>query len=317
MRLLMLSLLFIVLAGEIRGQQEELYTQFMFNKLSLNPAYAGNDDALCLTGIVREHWIGFPGTSKAQSISANFPRLAKERVGLGLNLSRNTIGVQEKLTIEGLYAYRFPMASGEFSMGISVSGRHYNTDFSDPELELIHPFYNDAAIEDGVYSKSVFNAGFGVYYNNNRFYIGAGIPRLIRADIDLSESLVNSIEVRHLYFMSGVAMDITDKLVFMPQFLIKLAENSPVDVDYNMGLQWDQKYYAALAFRAGGGSRDLGESLDILIGLQLDKRFFMGFAYDITLSDLRKYESGSVELLLQYCYGKKEKPVYRISPRFF
>jgi len=317
MRFIVLTFIIGLFVLPLKGQQEALYTQFMFNKLAINPAFAGNDDALCLTGIVREHWIGFPGTSKVQAISANFPRIARDRVGLGLNLSRNTIGVQEKLTIEGIYAYRFPFANGEFSMGISVSGRHYNTDFTDPDLELIHPFYDDAAIEDGKYAKSVFNAGFGFYYNTNRFYIGAGIPRLIRADIDLSESLVNSIEVRHLYLMTGVALDLNERITFMPQVLIKLAENSPVDVDYNIGLQLDKKYYAALTLRDGGSSNDFGESIDVLIGLQLNKSFFMGMSYDITLSPIRKYESGSVELLLHYCFGKKEKPIYMISPRFF
>lgn len=317
MKKMYLILVFTLFLTGVHAQQEALYTQFMFNKLAINPAFAGNDDALCLTGIVREHWIGFPGTSKVQSISVNFPKVAKDRVGLGLNLSRNSIGVQQKITIEGIYAYRFPFAGGDFSMGIAISGRHYNTDFSDPDLDLIHPFYEDAAIEDGKYSKAVFNAGFGVYYNNNRFYIGAGIPRLIRADIDFSESLVNSIEVRHLYMMTGVALDLNERFTFMPQVLIKLAENSPADVDYNLGIQLDRKYYGALTLRAGGSNTDFGESIDILMGLQLNNKFFMGMAYDITLSPIRKYESGSVELLLQYCHGKKEKAIYMISPRFF
>ena len=161
MRSVFIIVFFILGSWPAFGQQEALYTQFMFNKLAINPAFAGNDDALCFTGIVREHWIGMPGSSKAQALSVNFPKVAKKRVGLGLNLTRNSIGVQEKISIEGIYAYRFPFASGEFSMGISISGRHYNTDFTDPDLELIHPFFDDAAIEEGKYSKSVFNGGFG------------------------------------------------------------------------------------------------------------------------------------------------------------
>jgi len=313
---LFILLLFIV-SGNVYGQQDALYTQFMFNKLAINPAFAGNEDVLCVTGIVREHWIGFPGTSKAQALSVNFPRVAKDRVGLGINLARQTIGVQQKLTIEGAYAYRFPVANGNLSMAMSVSARHYNTDFSDPELNLIHPFYDDAAIEEGKYAKSVFNAGFGIYYNNNRFYLGAGVPRLIRADIDLSESIEHSFEVRHLYLMTGVALDLNDRFVLMPQVLVKLAENSPSDVDYNIGLQLDEKYYGAFTFRSGGSSSNIGESLDVLLGLQLDKNFFLGMAYDITLSPIRKYESGSVELLLHYCFDKNEKAIDIINPRFF
>jgi type IX secretion system PorP/SprF family membrane protein len=317
MRKVVIFLLVLFTAGMMNAQQEALYTQFMFNKLSLNPAFAGNGDALCFTGIVREHWIGFPGTSKVQALSVNFPTLANDRVGLGLNISRQSIGVQQKLTLEGAYAYRFPLAGGNFSMGISVSGRQYNSDFSDPDLQLIHPFYDDAAIEDGKYSKTVFNAGFGVYYNNDNFYIGAGIPRLIRADIDFSESLVNSIEVRHMYLMSGLALSLNNSLVFMPQVFVKFAENSPIDVDYNLGLELDQKYYGAMTIRMGGSQSDFAESIDLLLGLQLNRSLFLGMAYDITLSPIRKYESGSVEILLHYCFGKKEKDIFMASPRFF
>jgi type IX secretion system PorP/SprF family membrane protein len=261
--------------------------------------------------------MGFPGTASTQSLSINFPRVAKDRVGLGMNINRNSIGVQQKITIEGIYAYRFPVANGHFSMGISVSGRHYNTDFSDPELNLIQPFYDDAAIEEGRYSKSVFNAGFGMYYNNNIFFLGAGIPRLIRADIDFSESLINSIEVRHLYAMTGVALPINNRVTFMPQFLLKIAENSPMDIDYNLGLELDQKYYAAFTIRDGGSSGDPAESIDILVGIELDPKLFLGIGYDITLSPLRKYESGSAEILLQYCMGKQKKDIFMVSPRFF
>lgn len=311
-----LSLLFLLPLSSL-AQQEELYTQFMFNKLRLNPAYAGVDNSLCITGVVREHWMGFPGNSKAQALSVNFPRLAKDRVGLALNLSRNSIGVQQKLTLEGIYAYRFPFAGGNFSMGISVSGRQYNTDFSDPDLDLIHPFYEDAAIEEGEYSKAVFNAGFGMYYNNDYFYLGAGIPRLIRADIDLSDSPLHSIEMRHVYFMTGFAIPIDRRFTFMPQVLLRLAENSPMDIDLNLGFEFDEKYYAALTARSGGSSSDLLESLDFLVGLQLNKQMFLGVAYDLTLSPLRKYENGSVEILLNYCFGKREEDVFMVSPRFF
>ena len=317
MRIHILILFVFVSLSTARGQQEALYTQFMFNKLAINPAFAGNEDALCLTGVVREHWIGMPGAPKVQALSVNLPRVAKDRVGIGFNLSRNSIGVQQKISLEGAYAYRFPFAGGDFSMGISVSGRYYNTDFSDPDLQLVQPFYDDAAIKEGSYSKSVFNAGFGIYYNNDQFYIGAGIPRMIRADIDFSESLVNSIEVRHLYMMSGVALILNDRLTFMPQVLIKLAENSPADVDYNLGLRLDDRYYGAISIRDGGSRTDVAESLDILLGLQLNRQLFLAMAYDVTLSSLRSQESGSVELLLHYCFGKKEIPVYMVSPRFF
>ncbi len=317
MRKIAIILGFVLSGFGITAQQESLYTQFMFNKLAINPAFAGNENAYCLTGIVREHWMGFPGAPKVQALSVNFPKIAKDRVGLGLSISRNAIGVQQKLTIEGAYAYRIPFENGEFSMGISISGRQYNHDFTDPSLDLAQPFYQDAAISEGKYVKNIFNAGFGVYFNNDRFYIGAGLPRMLRASIDLGDSPETSIEVRHLYVMSGYAFYLSPKVTFMPQFLLKAAENSPVQMDFNLGWRFNDRYFAAVTLREGGSSYVIAESVDFLAGIQLTREFFMGLAYDLTFTPIRQYENGSIELMLNYCFGRRDRSSYIVSPRFF
>ena len=297
------------------AQQDILYTQFMYNKLSLNPGYAGNDDALCFLGIVRDQWRGFEGAPQAQALSVNFPRFGK--VGLGLNFSRNTIGVSEKMTVEGIYAYKLPLQSGEFSMGMSFSGRSYKEDFADPTLRIINPFVEDEAIDRGIYETKVFNVGFGFYYTSNRFYLGASVPRLMRSDIDFKVGLKKSFEVRHLYLMTGGAMDIRRNLVLMPQMLIRWAENSPYDIDLNVGLLFYDRFYTAITARTGVASEDWYESVDFIMGFHLSNSLFMAAAYDVTISPLRKYENGSLEVLMQYCFGKKEKAIDIINPRFF
>ncbi len=299
----------------MQAQQDILYTQFMYNKLSLNPGYAGNDDALCFLGVVRDQWTGFEGAPQAQALSVNFPRLGK--VGLGMNLTRNTIGVSEKMTFEGIYAYRLPLKTGELSMGMSFSGRLYKEDFADPTLRIINPFIEDDAIDQGIYKTQVFNVGFGFYYSNNRFYLGASVPRLMRSDIDFKVGLKKSFEVRHLYIMTGGAMDIRRNLVLMPQMLIRWAENSPYDVDLNLGLLFYDRFYTAITARTGGASDDWFESVDFIMGFHLSNNLFLAAAYDVTVSPLRKYENGSLEVLLQYCFGKKQKAIDIINPRFF
>lgn len=314
-RYIKVLIVIVVSFSSITAQQDNLYTQFMYNKLGLNPAYAGNDDALCITGIVRDQWTGFDGSPKAQSLSINFPALGK--VGLGINISRHTIGVSEKMSIEGLYAYRIKMKNGTLSMGMSFSGRSYKKDFADPRLSLIRPIGEDEAIDHGIYKTSVFNLGFGVYYNSNRFYIGASIPRLMRADIDVKVGKTKSFEVRHLYLMTGGAMDIRKNIVLMPQVLFRWAENSPYNLDLNLGLLFYDRFYLASTLRTGGVSDNWFESIDFLLGFHINNKLFLATAYDVTLSPLRKYENGSVELLLQYCFGKEEKAIRVINPRFF
>lgn len=314
-RSLKVLIVFIVGLASLNAQQDNLYTQFMYNKIGLNPAYAGNDKALCVTGIVRDQWAGFEGSPKAQAFSVNFPGFSK--VGLGLNISRHTIGVSEKITIEGMYAYRFKVKDGNLSMGMSFSGRSYKKDFSDPSISIIRPFYEDNAIDNGLYKTSVFNLGFGVYYSSDRFYIGASVPRLMRADIDVKSGDKKSLEVRHLYLMSGGAMDIRRNIVMMPQILFRWAENSPYNMDLNLGFLFYDRFYSAATVRTGGFTDSWFESIDFILGLHITNNLFLATAYDVTLTPLRKYENGSLELLLQYCFGKDKKAIRVINPRFF
>ncbi|HHH54167.1 MAG TPA: type IX secretion system membrane protein PorP/SprF [Bacteroidetes bacterium] len=314
-KLIKIFLLFFPGFVALNAQQDALYTQFMYNKLGINPAYAGNDDALCFTGIVRDQWAGFAGTPKTQALSVNFARWGK--VGFGLNFSRSTIGVSEKMTFEGIYAYKVPIGEGLLSLGMSFSGRSYKEDFADPTLRIINPFIDDQAIDQGIYQTKVFNVGFGAYYSNNRFYLGFSSPRLIRSDIDMKVGLKKSYEVRHAYIMTGGAIDIRRNLVMMPQMLIRWAENSPYNVDLNLGLLFYDRFYTAMTARTGGASDDWFESIDFIMGFHLNRNLFMAAAYDVTVSPLRNYENGSLEVLLQYCFGNKQKPIDIINPRFF
>lgn len=313
--IIILSILFLAICSPLLAQQEILSTQFMYNKLAVNPAFAGNSDYANITAIIRDQWTGFAGAPKSQSLSVNLPKLGK--VGLGLNLNRQTVGVSEKLTIEGIYAYRFKLNNGNLSMGMSFSGRYFKQDFSDPNLVLIHPATEDDAIDGVVYSTKIFNVGFGAYYSNNRFYLGASVPRLIRADIDYKAGSKKGYEVRHIYFMTGGAMDLSNKIVIMPQLMGRWAENSPYDLDMNLGILFYDRFYIASTIRTGGTSNDWFESIDFILGFHMNKNIFCAAAYDVTMTPLRKYENGSLELLLQYNFGKTIKPIDIINPRFF
>lgn len=307
--------LFLLIANSVLAQQDVLSTQFMFNKLAVNPAFAGNSESANITAIMRDQWTGFEGAPKSQALSVNFPKFGK--VGIGINISRQTVGVSEKLTFDGIYAYRFKVNNGILSMGMSFSGRYFKQDFSDPKLVLIHPYYEDSAIDGALYSTRIFNVGFGVYYSDNRFYLGASVPRLIRADIDYKPGTKKSYEVRHVYFMTGGAMDITNKIVVMPQLLGRWAENTPYNLDLNLGFLFYDRFYIASTLRTGGTSEDWFESADFIMGFHLTRNIFFATSYDVTMTPLRKYENGSLELLLQYNFGKSVKPIEIINPRFF
>ena len=313
-RIVMLCLFGLSLG--VYAQQQQMYTQFMYNKMSLNPAYAGNENYLSMTLLYRDQWNGFPGAPKAQLASLNLPRLGK-RIGIGFNLERQTIGVTEKITYEAMYAYKFFLGEGTLSMGMNVSGRNYIQDFTDSRLFAIQGITNDPSIPGTLQSRNLFNAGFGIYFNTNNFYLGASLPRMIRSDLDFDNNDLFSTEVRHLLIMTGGTFIVNNMWRVTPQLLFKAAEHSPYGLDLNVSGTYKDKYSAGLTYRTGGSVGDLGESLDLIFGLQMSERLMLGFAYDITLSKIRAIDNGSLEVILSYNFIPKKIKTVIINPRYF
>ena len=300
----------------LSGQQQQMYTQFMYNKMGLNAAYAGNETYLSATLLYRDQWSGFPGAPKAQVLTVNLPRLGK-RVGLGLNFERQTIGITEKVTYELMYAYKFFLGEGTLSMGMNVSGRNYVQDYTDSRLFAIQDINLDLSIPQTVQSRNLINAGFGIYYNTTKFYLGASLPRMIRSDLDFDNNNLFSTEVRHLFLMTGGTFIVNNDFRVTPQLMFRAAENSPWGLDLNFSSTWKDKYSAGLTYRTGGTKGDLGESLDLIVGVQMSDRLMLGFAYDITLSRIRTIDNGSLEMILSYNFIPKKIKTIIVNPRYF
>jgi type IX secretion system PorP/SprF family membrane protein len=310
-------LVFVLLALGSYAQQEQQYTQFIYNKLSFNPAYAGSHESACLTGFYRNQWIGLEGAPKTMGLSFDMPLLNK-RVGIGMNISRNTIGITERGTLDGAYAYRIPLGRGTMSLGVQGSVRYFRNDYSDDRLVSTLPMGQDGSIPEGEQSKYLPNFGAGIYYASDKFYLGLSAPRFLLNNIDFNSAsgLTDGKEVIHLYGMVGVIFKLSESVKFQPQALLKYAENSPFDIDLNGSLIFNDKYTAGLTYRAGGGDSGIGESIDLLVSAHLTPKILLGVSYDITLSEIKEYNSGSLELVLRYCFGTPEGQDI-INPRFF
>ncbi|MCZ2101760.1 MAG: PorP/SprF family type IX secretion system membrane protein [Chitinophagales bacterium] len=317
MRRIVVLLLFCLGLGlAANGQQQQMYTQFMYNKLALNPAFSGNESYLSASLLYRDQWNGFPGAPKAQVFNVNLPRIGN-RIGLAVNFERQTIGITEKITYELMYAYKFLLGDGTLSMGMNVSGRNYKQDYTDSRLFAIQDITIDPSIPQTIQSINLINAGFGVYYNTNTFFIGASVPRMIKADIDFDKNNLFSTEVRHLFLMTGGTFIINNDLRLTPQLLFRAAENTPFGIDLNGSLTIKNTYSAGLTYRTGGTQGDLGESIDLIFSYQLSEQIMMGFAYDIGLSKLRTASNGSLEVILTYNMIPKKIKSVIINPRYF
>lgn len=307
---------FLFCASSSYAQQEEQYTLFMLNKLSYNPAYAGVDAPFTLNATIRQQWLGFEGAPATQKISSDFT-LFHERVGMGFTLLRNTIGINQRIDLTGNYAYRFQIRNGYFGVGLNASIKYTNKDFRDKRLSSSTELSMDASIPMSLETQFSPNFGIGFYYKTNRFYGGASLPNMLNIKkVKIADDQI-AIDRHHFYLMTGYNFKLNEFIILNPQTLLKITVDAPFDADFNLMTTFNDKLKVGLGYRLGGDLNDgYGESVDFLVGVPISKTLFFGVAYDMTLSELRKHSSGSIEGVIQYRM-EKVSPVTSISPRFF
>ncbi len=315
-----IALLFLIMAAAAASglaQQEHQYTQFMFNKLPINPAYAGARGVPSVTAIYRNQWMGFDGAPKSFLASFNSPFLTP-RVGVGVTLSHVQIGLNRDFS--GSLAYSYDIVADEkvsLRAGLMGSIRSLSIDFSKAMAD--NPV--DNSLEPGRSSSIYANVGAGLYFTyDERFYAGFSVPRIYSNSIGINENLPLDFETAkespHFYGMAGAIIELSDDINLMPALLTKYVKNAPFDVDVNLNLEIKEKVIAGLSYRAGGKSA--GESIDLLLFWQAHPQFGVGMAYDFSLSDIKDYTAGSIELLFQADLKQQAGKGKKMSnPRFF
>jgi len=174
----------------------------------------------------------------------------------------------------------------------------------------------DVMLTQFMYNKLSLNPAYAGEYDYANL-TSLSSPGLVKGDIDFDTNNELSQEVRHVYLMGGATFGVADRVDFTPQLLMKYAENAPFDIDLNFGLTLDERYTGAVTYRFGGASGDVGESIDVLLSFQLSEQLLLGFSLDFTLSELRSYDNGSLELLARYSFVKTGSKVKMINPRYF
>ena len=312
--------LFIVCIGlglAAKAQQENQFTQFQHYKLGFNPAYAGNAEGISIAALVRSQWLGIKGAPQVQLLSLNMPVL-NNRVGIGANFARASIGVTQQYTAELAYAYRIPVPRGHLNLGLMTSIRNFQMNFD--ALQGSQPLTNDSAIPVGLQSKYVPNFGAGIYYDAQNFYIGVSSPRLLKVNVDLADGNGTiSREVPHFFLMTGVLIPLGAKIKLQPQTLLKYVKGAPFDADANLSLIFNDRLTVGVSYRLGGSRvTGLGEAVSGMFNVQMGKNIMLGMSYDATLSELRRYNNGSVEVVLRYFInGRSSGDVIYENPRFF
>ncbi len=313
------------------GQQDAMYTQYMFNTLAYNPAYAGSKDYMSIDLLHRQQWLQLEGAPNTQVFNIHSP-LRSERIGLGFSAFRDQIGPTQQIGINASYAYRIPIGKGKLALGLQGGITNWRSDFT--ELTQANP--NDPVFQAAPTPVLWLpNFGAGVYYSSNLFYVGASIPRILDPNlrtegVDPTTQDIIARQYRHFYLMGGVALKLSQNLVFKPSFLIKNVGlfgeftkrgndvTAPSEYDIDIALLIREVFWIGTSYRAGFssvGDAASFDSVDFLIGIHLKNGLRIGAGYDYTLTKLRTVSNGSYEVMIGYDFFYEKGKV--VTPRYF
>jgi type IX secretion system PorP/SprF family membrane protein len=296
--------LFLMSSLFVNAQQMPHFSQYMFNDLYLNPAVAGSKDQTELKLTLRNQWAGFDDAPKTQTLS--FQTNYIENMGLGAILINDKTGPLNQTGIELTYAYHIRI-SGESKLSLGLSAKAIQYVFDERKLTLEDT--DDNAILGIVDKTLVPDASFGAYYYNPKYYIGLSIPQLFQSGIryDGSENRINK-EIRHYFLTAGYTVEITDDLAIEPSVLVKTVLKSPAQLDINVKGTYKDMFWLGFSYRHKDASV-------AMLGMEFDK-LTLGYAYDFTMSNVRKYSAGSHEIMLGMIIDTKDIKKNKSSTKF-
>ena len=302
------------------AQQDTRFSQYMFSNLAFNPAYAGSGDGLSVAAMYRKQWVGFDGSPQTANLSGHTKVIEDGKVGVGLNLQFDEIGLTKVYSGFGSYSYCLKSSNRKdapmLNLGISAGATYMQKDLSSAQgNDLIDPTVDPVFSSGENVSKVLPNFGLGLYYFlPNKYFIGLSAPRLLTNNFRDEDPSISKIahEFRHYYLTAGMVFG--EEIKLRPSILLKMVPgNAPIQADLSLMALFKETIWLGASFRADQGTNP--ESLDFIAALQLENGMKIGYAYDLTLSDISDYTSGSHEIMLSYDVKRQSGRIK--SPRFF
>ncbi len=289
------------------AQQDPMYSQYMFNGLALNPAYAGSKGYLTTTFLHRNQWVDIQGAPKTNILSFHTPLLI-ESSSIGATLLHDRIGVTSRTDLYGTYAYRIQLNKGaKLAFGLRAGMTHYRIDFT----QLTYWDSDDPIYNNGNQRGVAPNVGTGIYFQTNKFYAGLSVPNLLSYNPEESFS-VNAKGIpttsRHYFGTIGYAIEINPNFVLKPSLMAKYESSAPFQLDVNLNMLLARKVWVGASYRTSDAIVGMVEFIPIPM-LQV------GYAYDYTLSELAAYTRGTHELVLTLNFGSQVSKLK--TPRYF
>jgi len=297
------------------AQQDARYTHYMFNQLVLNPGYAGSAETTSLLGLYRTQWVGLDGSPQTIALSGHTALGSGKKIGLGGHFEYDEIGVHQRVSAFATYAYKIPMGTGKLGLGVQAGALLLQSNWTRIKASA-EPGVVDPRISGDV-SKVLPNFGIGAHYYTKNYYLGVSVPHLLNNKLDSNnETDLAKLarQYRQYNVMGGLIFPLGNSLKLKPSFLIKsVPGNAPTQVDINLSALIKETLWLGSSFRFDQSPTP--ESLDFIVGVQLKQGMRISYAHDFTLSDLRRQQNGTHEIILGYDFPSKSKRI--ITPRYF
>jgi type IX secretion system PorP/SprF family membrane protein len=283
MKLLITLLLFATCTF---AQHNSSYSQYMFNGLLLNPAYAGSNDALNLTALYRKQWLGLDGSPTTITFSGHMP-LKNKKINLGALIMSDKFGVSEHNRLNAVYAYRIRLLKGEFSFGLAAGIDVYKANWDQVKTTQLR----DPSFTVNADKKILPQAGCGIYYYRPRFYIGVSIPSMFENEFNKYQTSI---------FNTGFVADVSENFKIKSAVLLKYVLNSPVDINLSSTFYWKNILGLGLGYTINGICM-------AYMDLRVNDQLRVGYSYDYIFNELKNYSTGSHEIMLRYLFQYKIK----------
>lgn len=292
----------ILIVHQTNAQQTTLYTQYMFNGLTINPAYAGSQGGINSSLIYRQHWSGIGGSPHTTTLAVDSP-LGNKRMSIGGLLSQDKIGATTTQNVNVVASYRINLFSGTLSFGLQGGFNSVAVNFAD-----LTSFLPDPALPNETVRRSSPNVGAGLFYNTDHLYVGFSAPRLISSELGDPNSTLVVEEKRHYFISAGYAIELTHLLMLKPNVLIRATEGAPLQADINLNALIMEWLWFGLSYRTQ-------ESVALITEVQLGKTFRIGYSYDMITNSASNITNGSHEFMLNVFFENKKKKIK--TPRYF
>jgi type IX secretion system PorP/SprF family membrane protein len=286
-----LAFAFVIGLSSVNAQQLPLYSQYMFNTLEINPAYAGFKSSMNFTGIFRKQFNGAKDSPQTAYIAGDMP-IGDTNMGVGLTIVDDKFSVTKTFGAQGSYSYRIQTGDySQLSMGIQVGALNYKANLT--QLLVTDP--GDPTFQQDLNSIAV-NIGAGLFFNTDKFYAGLSSPNLYRGNLKQTNIALTNSDVRqnlHAYLNTGVLLYLNDNFVLKPSVLVRAVQGIPINYDVNANVFMRELFSMGISYR----------NKSAIVGLmdwKVISKLRVGYSYDYNISRVNTFTKGTHEIILRY-----------------